>query len=201
MSGKNIIVAVLAWIALTLFIAAAATPFAVVDPTTIVASYYFDRIVVKSTVSGASVTTPWSDVKGLCEKFRSETSNALAFAILMTICCGVVAIAAVIRIFKADLISGLVHKILILGFSVATLVFSLIMWAQTFALYSVEYCATSFNKVGGARVGPSAPLALVGFAIAIAMLICEFLMEDNAAAPAASAEQTTTGQAVHVGTQ
>jgi hypothetical protein len=194
MDTKNIVVAVLILIALAFAIAGTVTPYATVKATGYDNKYKYLEIC--TTVGSAAETCTELDKINVCDKFKSVSKAVIAFAILMSVCVGVAAIIAVVRLFKEDLTAGSI-KYVFLGLVGGTAVAGLIAWAMAFAQWNMNLCPTgnSVKDTTGVSMGGSPPCLLIGFAFAVGGLIAELVMNSSAAPPTKPAEPSAAAAA------
>jgi hypothetical protein len=174
---KAYIILGLAVVATILFIAAVATPFAVLSN----GGFTQTISIWRYCMSGASGFTTecvayTSDNIGIdCSSFWSLFQTARAFGILAVLACGVFAVVAAVCAFKpAFALLPTVNKALI-GFGVATAIAGIIYFSIDFSLFSTKFCGPQSLSSSGFSIGASPVLAVVGWSIAVIALIMSFI--------------------------
>jgi hypothetical protein len=172
---KAYIILGLAVVATILFIAAVATPLGA-DTS---GGYTQTVSIWQSCLSGPSgfatqcitVTSDRID----CSSFWSLFQTARAFGILAILACGTFAIVAGVCAFKPAFALLPSAKQALIGSGVATAIFGLIYFPIDFSLFFVKTCDESSLSSFGYSIGPSPPLAVVGWIMAVIALIMSFI--------------------------
>ncbi len=165
----------LAVVATIFFVAAVATPFAVDDVGNVTGSVSLWLQCVSS--SGKSGCDRLTRDFINCSSLWSLLVAGRAFGVLTILACGVFAIVAAVCAFKPALALLPTVKRVLIGFGVATAIFGLIYFPIDFSLFFSKFCTESSlsNRGGGIKIGASAPLALIGWIMAVVALVMSFI--------------------------
>jgi hypothetical protein len=148
-----------------LFIAAVTSPFAVNSVGNVTATYSVWLGCVS--ISGNSECNRLTRDGINCSSLWSLLVAGRAFGILAILAGGVFAIFAAVCAFKPELALRPTVKFSLIGFGVATAIFSLIYFPIDFSFFSSQFCDFPSLSSSGFSYGASAPLALVGWIVAV----------------------------------
>jgi len=182
MSSKLYAVAVLTTICWTLFVAGTATPVVEMDTpssrrklTLWETCVWLKRPDTKNCVDTAQAF--------MCTELDDHVRAARAFAVFTTVFGGLVMIWSVIEVFWPHLHRSFFHKIFA-GLNIATLVSSFLTWPVAVSIYTGSFCGSQpYSNIGGASMGASQPLYIVGWLLWIIIVAIECAMPGPNTAP------------------
>jgi hypothetical protein len=110
---------------------------------------------------------------GGCSSFVDTARASYAFAVITVVILSLALIFGIGRIFFSALSNGALAKATIV-LLILSLISGALAWILGFAAADASWCGYSYTKDGGGTVGPSAPLGIVGWFVAIVAAVMEW---------------------------
>jgi hypothetical protein len=165
-------------IATALFIAGTSTAFSVHE----IGNLYVTNTFFESTITNGATESSARTVSA-CGEFQALIEAGRAFTIATTVLGGLIMLGAFVRLLHNDLLLGLGRVPFVIGF-VFLLLIGCVAWILAFVAYAETFCGSALSDDPDNRVGPSGPLFVTGWVIAIIAMVLEIVYDGSSESPA-----------------